>query len=218
MTQTCATCPFARHLDGDRYVCSAEHNQHSQVVRGHWETTTDCESALAQADTADADYVMQIEAGLEKADSRATEQEQFSQVVAATPLGIEIDSIKFDSYRIWSGSALLGTMHRTSAGWLARPIDGAKSWHCSPNPAQQAVIAATIDLPEPEVQSLKAPDVQPKKVYYETTSIQIWNLNHCDYVPLGLDKFLVVNADTREILAIRQCYQNAKEIRSSLLH
>lgn len=43
---TCATCSFARHLDGDRYVCSATHNHHSPVTRGHWEATADCNSAF----------------------------------------------------------------------------------------------------------------------------------------------------------------------------
>lgn len=45
---TCATCSFARHLDGDRYVCSATHNHHNPVTRGHWEATADCEQVVAQ--------------------------------------------------------------------------------------------------------------------------------------------------------------------------
>ena len=121
-TRTCATCPLATHIDRDRYKCSAVHNHHStQVVRGHWEATKDCDRALAQAqpepqeaEDTDADYVMQLEASLEKAAAQITQQEEFSQVAKITPSSIEVDSIKLDSYRIWSGASLLGTMRRTS--------------------------------------------------------------------------------------------------------
>jgi hypothetical protein len=70
----------------------------------------------------------------------------------------------------------------------------------------------TIEPPK-----MKAPDVQPKKVYYERSPVQIWNLNYCDYVQLGLNKFILVDTETREVIAIRQCYQNAKQARSELL-
>ena len=43
---TCATCPLAQHLDRNRYLCSATHNHHNPVVRGHWEATTDCYKVL----------------------------------------------------------------------------------------------------------------------------------------------------------------------------
>ena len=150
VTRTCATCPFARHLDGNRYVCSATHNHHNPVTRGHWQSTADCEQAIEEDDRGsgrtdtDADYVMQIEASLEKSETQATQQQQFSQVAAVTPYGIEVDSIKPDSYRIWSGTTQLGTMRRTSAGWLARTSDGEKSWHSTPNDAQDAVVNAML--------------------------------------------------------------------------
>lgn len=48
-TVTCATCPLARWIDGDRYCCQAQHNHHSQVTRGHWEATKDCEEAIADS-------------------------------------------------------------------------------------------------------------------------------------------------------------------------
>lgn len=151
-TRTCKTCPFARHLDGDRYVCSATHNHHNPVTRGHWEATADCELAIQEEEDnrgsgrtdADADYVMTLETSLEKSEAQTTQQEQFSQSAAAAPYGIEVDSIKFDSYRIWAGTSLLGTMRRTSRGWLARPDGAEKSWHATPGDAQNAIVAATL--------------------------------------------------------------------------
>jgi hypothetical protein len=44
---TCATCPFARYLDGDRYVCTISDTA-SGVKRGHWEATVYCEEQLAK--------------------------------------------------------------------------------------------------------------------------------------------------------------------------
>lgn len=149
VTRTCATCPFARHLDRDRYACSATHNLHNPVTRGHWEATADCNQAIEEfqgqnAEDADADYVMQLEASLEKSESQTTQTQQFSQVAAVAPYGIEVDSIKPDSYRIWVGMTQIGTMRRTSAGWLARPDGGEKSWHSTPDDAQHAVVCAAL--------------------------------------------------------------------------
>lgn len=147
---TCKTCPFARHLDGDRYVCSATHNHHNPVTRGHWEATADCELAIQEEEGSldsshtETDYVIALETAMEKSEVQATQQEQFSQAAVAAPYGIEVDSIKFDSYRIWVGTSLLGTMRRTSRGWLARPDGGEKSWHATSGDAQNAVIAATL--------------------------------------------------------------------------
>ena len=170
MTHTCATCPLAQHIDRDRYVCTAVHNHHStQVVRGHWEATDDCESAIAQAEATDVEtteveepaspeYVMALEAALEKADERATQQQQFSEVAATTPPSIEVDSVKADVYRVWSGTSLLGTMRRTSAGWMVRPAGNKKpSWHNSPDAAQDAIVAAA-SIPQ---LSITAPNVTP---------------------------------------------------------
>lgn len=39
---TCAECPFASPLDGNRYRCSEIHRIGLEVVRGHWRTTVDC--------------------------------------------------------------------------------------------------------------------------------------------------------------------------------
>ena len=44
---TCAECPFARHIDGNRYCCT-ESATAQDVVRGHWEPSTDCHSLLEQ--------------------------------------------------------------------------------------------------------------------------------------------------------------------------
>ena len=45
---TCADCPFARHIDGNRYCCQVSQTA-SDVKRGHWEATISCFEALAQA-------------------------------------------------------------------------------------------------------------------------------------------------------------------------
>ncbi|MEG4335719.1 hypothetical protein QUB40_27860 [Microcoleus sp. AT9_A2] len=45
---TCSQCPFARHIDGNRYCCQVSQTA-SDVKRGHWEATISCFEALAQA-------------------------------------------------------------------------------------------------------------------------------------------------------------------------
>lgn len=150
VTRTCATCPFARAIDGDRYLCTAPDSQvfnSETVVRGHWEAIADCDRAIEElqgqnAENADADYVMTLEASLEKSESRSVQVQQFSQI--APTYGIEVDSIKLDSYRIWSGLNQIGTMRRTAQGWLARTSDCEKSWHSTPNAAQNAVVNAML--------------------------------------------------------------------------
>lgn len=151
VTRTCATCPFARHLDRDRYACSATHNLHNPVTRGHWEATADCNQAIeelqgqkAEESNTDADYVMALEASLEKSETQSAQAQHFSQVAAVAPYGIEVDSIKLDSYRIWAGMTQIGTMRRTSRGWLARPDGGEKSWHSTPDDAQHAIVTAAL--------------------------------------------------------------------------
>lgn len=47
-TFTCAQCPFARHIDGNRYCCAVSQTA-SDVKRGHWEATISCFEALAAA-------------------------------------------------------------------------------------------------------------------------------------------------------------------------
>lgn len=46
---TCADCPFARHIDGNRYCCQVSQTA-SDVKRGHWEATISCFEALAKAE------------------------------------------------------------------------------------------------------------------------------------------------------------------------
>lgn len=46
---TCAECPFARHIDGNRYCCAVSQTA-SDVKRGHWEATISCFEALAAAE------------------------------------------------------------------------------------------------------------------------------------------------------------------------
>ena len=56
---TCADCPFARHIDGNRYCCSVSQTA-SDVKRGHWEATVSCFEALASA-KAEAEKVAEVE-------------------------------------------------------------------------------------------------------------------------------------------------------------
>jgi hypothetical protein len=44
---TCATCPLARHIDGDRYCCGLT----DAVTCGHWEAETDCYQEIADLET-----------------------------------------------------------------------------------------------------------------------------------------------------------------------
>lgn len=46
---TCAECPFARHIDGNRYCCQVSQTA-SDVKRGHWEATVSCHEAIAKAE------------------------------------------------------------------------------------------------------------------------------------------------------------------------
>ncbi|MEG4306843.1 hypothetical protein [Microcoleus sp. D3_18a_C4] len=46
---TCAQCPFARHIDGNRYCCQVSQTA-SDVKRGHWEATISCFEALVAAE------------------------------------------------------------------------------------------------------------------------------------------------------------------------
>lgn len=49
--KTCKNCPFARLIEGDRYVCTASETA-SDTVRGHWEVTrASCHDAIAQLTT-----------------------------------------------------------------------------------------------------------------------------------------------------------------------
>ena len=48
-TLTCSICPFARYLDGNRYVCAVSETA-ADVVRGHWESKASCHEAIAQAE------------------------------------------------------------------------------------------------------------------------------------------------------------------------
>jgi hypothetical protein len=42
---TCHICPLARHIDGNRYCCKLT----DTVIRGHWEASSDCYQAVANA-------------------------------------------------------------------------------------------------------------------------------------------------------------------------
>lgn len=46
---TCAQCPFARHIEDNRYCCQVSQTA-SDVKRGHWEATVFCHEAIAKAE------------------------------------------------------------------------------------------------------------------------------------------------------------------------
>ncbi|MEG4010432.1 hypothetical protein QUA41_30390 [Microcoleus sp. Pol11C1] len=47
---TCAVCPFARHIEDNRYVCQVSETA-ADVVRGHWTDKVSCHEAIVQAKT-----------------------------------------------------------------------------------------------------------------------------------------------------------------------
>lgn len=49
-TVTCATCPFSRLIEDNRYCCQVSQTA-SDVKRGHWEATVSCHEALAKLET-----------------------------------------------------------------------------------------------------------------------------------------------------------------------
>jgi hypothetical protein len=87
---TCAQCPFARQIEGNRYCCQVSQTA-SDVRRGHWEATVSCFEALAQAKaeaeaaTALAATVAEVEAPIAQATTHTTEKTSIAQ---ATPAAI----------------------------------------------------------------------------------------------------------------------------------
>ncbi|MEG3990263.1 hypothetical protein QUA13_24420 [Microcoleus sp. S28C3] len=67
---TCADCPFARHIDGNRYCCAVSQTA-SDVKRGHWEATISCYEALAQAKAEAEKAVAEIEKPIAQTDAPA---------------------------------------------------------------------------------------------------------------------------------------------------
>jgi len=65
---TCADCPFARHIDGNRYCCQVSQTA-SDVKRGHWEATVSCFEALAKAEAEKA--AAEVEMAITKTDAPA---------------------------------------------------------------------------------------------------------------------------------------------------
>ncbi|MEG4004922.1 hypothetical protein QUA41_27775 [Microcoleus sp. Pol11C1] len=84
-TMTCADCPFARHIDGNRYCCSVSQTA-SDVKRGHWLATISCVEALAKAEAEKVEpvaEVAEVEAPIAQADT--TEQTSIAPATPSTP-------------------------------------------------------------------------------------------------------------------------------------
>ncbi|HEY9884715.1 MAG TPA: hypothetical protein V6C98_14010 [Thermosynechococcaceae cyanobacterium] len=101
-TPKCANCPFAVLLEGDRYECTAVHNHHSSVVRGHWQATPICEEAIerlyeATGETAQAEFNQYIETQADaiapESDERGTGRRQPQTVTLTSKEQIKIRSI-----------------------------------------------------------------------------------------------------------------------------
>ena len=86
-TMTCADCPFARHIDGNRYCCSVSQTA-SDVKRGHWLATISCVEALAKAEAEKVEPVaeVEIEAPIAQADTTNTTEQ--TSIAQATPAAI----------------------------------------------------------------------------------------------------------------------------------
>ena len=78
---TCATCPLARHIDGDRYCCGLT----DTVTRGHWEARADdCYDAVAaQSEVEATETVAEVELPIVALQEIATES-PIAQETAAT--------------------------------------------------------------------------------------------------------------------------------------
>lgn len=89
---TCAECPFARHIDGNRYCCQVSQTA-SDVKRGHWEATISCHEAIAKAE-AEAEQTpetvtTEVEAPIAQAD---TIEETLSAPATVAPVAIGTDN------------------------------------------------------------------------------------------------------------------------------
>ena len=71
-TFTCAQCPFARLIEGNRYCCQVSQTA-SDVKRGHWEATISCYEALAKAEAEKAaeSIAAEVEAPIAQTDAPA---------------------------------------------------------------------------------------------------------------------------------------------------
>ncbi len=85
---TCSQCPFARHIDGNRYCCQVSQTA-SDVKRGHWEATVSCFEALAAAEAekeaALAETAAEVEAPIAHTDTDINEQTSITQTTPEAP-------------------------------------------------------------------------------------------------------------------------------------
>lgn len=57
----CSECPFARPLDGNRYVCTGVRSASvHDVVRGHWEVTDDCLWFMESQQAVEAEELVEV--------------------------------------------------------------------------------------------------------------------------------------------------------------
>jgi len=86
-TMTCADCPFARHIDGNRYCCSVSQTA-SDVKRGHWLATISCVEALAKAEAEKVEPVAEVEIEAPIAQADTTNTTEKTLIAQATPAAI----------------------------------------------------------------------------------------------------------------------------------
>jgi|GEM_PF-6724008 len=93
---TCATCPLARRIDGDRYCCELT----DAVTRGHWEAKSDCYEEVAK--TQPEAEVVETEAPI--AAEVAPQETVAFQPTTATPVKTRLTNHPFRYCRdIWMG-------------------------------------------------------------------------------------------------------------------
>lgn len=98
---TCSQCPFARHIDGNRYCCQVSQTA-SDVKRGHWEATVSCFEALAQA-KAEAEKVATpataevVEIAIAKTDAPAPATPKTATPSTPAPATLSADKTATDS-------------------------------------------------------------------------------------------------------------------------
>lgn len=82
---TCAACPLARLIDGNRYCCKLT----DSVVRGHWEANSDCYDAVAEAEaeTETTEIVAEPEAPIAQIETAPQEIAITPAPIAPTAIG-----------------------------------------------------------------------------------------------------------------------------------
>lgn len=110
-TTSCSNCPFANHIEGDRYDCTNKVGL-ATVVKGHWEPSTDCTEAIEAVQVA-------VPETARDRNVRLTSELKEAAAVVGVALS-EIDYLSFAA-TLKTGSKTLGQIGCTPDGnwWIA---------------------------------------------------------------------------------------------------